>query len=206
MGFFNDNQKKEEDAGFIPVDDFSAGSISLRDIIAPSAIQVTPRNIMLGNKLARSFSIVSYPRFLNEGWFTPIINLTKEFDIAIFIHPMDSKDVLRNFRRKVAQTESQIIERQRKGMVRDPKLDTAYQDLENLRVRIQQATERMFEVGVYITIYGETMEEINEVEKDVRSQLEGRLIFVKPTVFQQEQGFRSTSPLGTDLLSIHTKT
>ena len=190
---------------FIPEQMFSQTTIGLRDIIAPPAIQVTSRHISLGSKFARSFAVVSYPRFLNEGWFSPIINLSKEFDIAIFIHPLDSKDVLRKFRRKVAQVESQIIERENKGMVRDPKLDTAHQDLEGLRMHIQQATERMFEVGVYITIYGETIEQIDEVEKDMRSLLEGKLIFVKPMVFQQEQGFRSTSPFGTDLLSIHTK-
>ena len=193
----------EED--FIPDAAFSSGTIGLRDVIAPPAIQITSRHVALGSKFARSFAVVSYPRFLNEGWFSPVINLSKEFDIAIFVHPMNSKDVLRKFRRKVAQVESQIIERENKGMVRDPKLDTAHQDLEDLRMHIQQATERMFEVGVYITIYGETVEEINEVEKDMRSLLEGKLIFVKPTVFQQEQGFRSTSPFGTDLLSIHTK-
>ena len=194
-----------EEDDFIPENIFSPTTIGLRDVIAPSAIQITSRHISLGSKIARSFAVVSYPRFLNEGWFSPIINMSKEFDIAIFVHPMDSKDVLRKFRRKVAQVESQIIERENKGMVRDPKLDTAHQDLEELRMNIQQATERMFEVGVYITIYGETMEQIDEVEKDVRSLLEGKLIFVKPTVFQQEQGFRSTSPFGTDLLSIHTK-
>ena len=196
----------EDEDNFIPSDMLAQqGSIGLRDVIAPSAIQVTSRQISLGNKIAKSFAVVSYPRFLNEGWFSPIINLSKEFDIAIFVHPMDSKDVLRKFRRKVAQVESQIIERESKGMVRDPKLDTAHQDLEELRVHIQQATEKMFEVGVYVTIYGETEEEITIVEREMRSLLEGRLIFIKPTVFQQEQGFRSTSPFGTDLLSIHTK-
>ena len=208
MGIFDIFTKKKEDSSitdFMPKEAFGQGSVGLRDVIAPAAIQITPKNVSLGNKLARSFAIVSYPRFLNEGWFTPIINLSKEFDIAIFIHPMQSKDVLRKFRRKVAQVESQIIERERKGMVRDPKLDTAHQDLEELRNSIQQATERLFEVGVYITIYGGDMDEIDDVEKEVRSILEGRLIFVKPAVFQQEQGFRSTTPFGTDLLSIHTK-
>ena len=208
MGIF-DKLKSKRDAedldSFIPKSDFAQASVGLRDVIAPAAIQVTPKNISLGSKIVRSFAIVSYPRFLNEGWFSPVINLSKEFDIAVFIHPMESKNVLRKFRRKVAQVESQIIERERKGMVRDPKLDTAHQDLELLRNNIQQATERLFEVGVYITIYGETLEEINEVEKDIRSTLEGRLIFIKPTVFQQEQGFRSTSPFGMDLLNIHTK-
>ncbi len=209
MGLLSNLKKGREEENdldhFIPHESFDQASIGLRDVIAPAAIQVTPKNISLGNKVVRSFAIVSYPRFLNEGWFSPIINMNKEFDIAIYIHPMESKDVLRKFRRKVAQVESQIIERERKGMVRDPKLDTAHQDLETLRSNIQQATERLFEVGVYITIYGENLEEIDEVEKDVRSILEGRLIFVKPTVFQQEQGFRSTSPFGTDLLAIHTK-
>ncbi len=190
---------------FIPKESFAQASVGLRDVIAPAAIKVTSKNISLGNKLVRSFAIVSYPRFLNEGWFSPIINISREFDISIFIHPMESKDVLRTFRRKVAQVESQIIERERKGMVRDPKLDTAHQDLELLRDNIQQATEKLFEVGVYITIYGESMDEINDVEKDIRSILEGRLIFIKPTIFQQEQGFKSTSPFGTDLLDIHTK-
>ena len=212
MGIFDMFSGKENSSGrvvneddFIPESMFSPTAIGLRDVIAPSAIQITAQHVSLGGKFARSFAVVSYPRFLNEGWFSPVINLSKEFDIAIFVHPMDSKDVLRKFRRKVAQVEGQIIERESKGMVRDPKLDTAHQDLEELRMHIQQATERMFEVGVYITIYGDTVEQIDEVEKDVRSLLEGKLIFVKPTVFQQEQGFRSTSPFGVDLLSIHTK-
>ncbi|MDE0243673.1 MAG: DUF87 domain-containing protein [Candidatus Kaiserbacteria bacterium] len=202
---FKKNEKGDPTDDFIPEEMFGQESVGIRDVIAPAAIQVTPKNISLGNKYARSFAIVSYPRFLNEGWFTPIINLNKEFDISIFVHPMTSKDVLRKFRKKVAQVEGQVIEREQKGLVRDPKLDTAYHDLEELRSKIQQATERMFEVGVYITIYGESLEEIEDVEKEMRSELEGRLIFIKPTVFQQEQGFKSTSPFGTDVLAIHTK-
>ena len=201
-------EAKEEGGGggdFLPSSVLSPSTINLQDVIAPSAVQVTSQHVAIGDKFAKSFAIVSYPRFLTEGWFTPIINLSKEFDISMFVHPMNSKNVLRQFRRKVAQVESQIIERENKGMVRDPKLDTAHQDLEDLRINIQQATERMFEVGVYITVYGDTEDDIKNVEKDMRSLLEGKLIFVKPTVFQQEQGFRSTSPLGTDLLSIHTK-
>lgn len=203
-------KRKKQDSldnitSFIPKELFDQKSIGLKDVIAPSAIKVESKYIALGGKYAKSFAIVSYPRFLAEGWFTPIINLTKEFDISIYIHPIESKDVLRSFRKKVAQVESQIFERERKGLVRDPKLDTAYQDLENLRDRIQQATERLFDVGVYVTIYGETLEELTDSEKEMRSILEGKLIFIKPMLFQQEQGFKSTSPFATDLLLIHTK-
>ena len=202
--FLKPKQQEDKDT-FIPKEFFVSSDIGFRDVVAPSAVQVTPKHLLLGSRFVRSFAVVSYPRFLAEGWFSPIINLSKEFDISIFIHPMDSKEVLRKFRRKVAQVESQIIDRERKGMVRDPKLDTAHQDLETLRDNVQQATERLFEVGVYISVYGNTLKEIDEVERSIRAQLESGLIFVKPVVFQQEQGLKSTSPFGTDLLAIHTK-
>ena len=205
FSLFSKKQPENSSFDFIPEDLVSQNSIGLKDVIAPAAIQINPKKVILGDKVARSFAIVSYPRYLNEGWFTPVINLSKEFDISIFIHPIQSKDALRSFRKKVAQIEGQIIEREQKGLVRDPKLDTAHKDLENLRDRLQQATEKLFEVGVYITIYGNNEDDLNDVEKDMRSVLEGKLIFIKPTVFQQEQGFKSTSPFGTDVLSIHTK-
>ena len=205
MIFFKKKNKDDELDNFIPEELFDQESIGLKDIIAPAAIKISPKHISLGSKYTRSFALISYPRFLSESWFSSIINLTKEFDISIYIHPIESKDVLRKFRKKVAQVESEIIDRQQKGLIRDPKLDIAYQDLETLRDKILQARERLFEVGVYITIYGDELEELDEIEKDLRSILEGKLIFIKPTLFQQEQGFKSTAPFANDLLNIHTK-
>ena len=173
--------------------------------MAPSALKVNPKDLELGGKYARTYFVVSYPRFLNRHWLSQIINLNREFDISIFIHPVETRAALRDFRKKVAQIESQIIERESKGLVRDPKLDIAHQDLEGIRDKLQQATERLFEVGLYFTVYGETQEDLSRVEGEIKSVLEARLIFMKPALFQQEQGYRSTIPLGIDLLGVHTK-
>ncbi|MEK7180480.1 MAG: DUF87 domain-containing protein, partial [Patescibacteria group bacterium] len=127
------------------------------------------------------------------------------FDISIFIHPIETSTILRQFQKKVAEVQSQIHEREEKGLVRDPKLDTAYQDLENLRDRLQQAQEKLFDLGLYISIYGETVDELNKAESQIRSILESRLVYVKPALFQQEQGYKSVLPIGTDLLAVHSK-
>ena len=113
--------------------------------------------------------------------------------------------MLRKFQKKVAEVQSQISTREQKGMVRDPMLDTAYSDLERLRDSLQQAQERVFEVGLYLTIYGNTREEIDKIESEVRSILESRLVYIRPALFQQEQGFRSVLPLANDELNVHTK-
>jgi len=202
---FGKKSEKPDISSILPQEIFEAGILELKDIIAPSALKVTPREINLGEKILRSFFVISYPRFLSEGWFSPIINMDKVFDVSIFVHPIETSRVLRQFQRKVAEVQSQIHSREEKGLVRDPILDVAYQDLENLRDQLQQAQEKLFDVGLYITIYGESDSELDKVESEVKSILEAKLIYVKPALFQQEQGYKSTLPLGNDLLEVHSK-
>ncbi len=210
MGFFDkifgrEERKPQDISSILPREIFEAGVLELKDIIAPSALKVTPKEINLGEKILRSFFVISYPRFLSEEWFAPVINMDKVFDVAIFVHPVETSKVLRQFQRKVAEVQSQIHSREEKGLVRDPVLDVAYQDLENLRDQLQQAQEKLFDVGLYITIYGESDAELDKVESEIKSILEAKLIYVKPALFQQEQGYKSTLPLGNDELGVHSK-
>ena len=208
LDFLKLNSKQSADPGILPVlpaEIYQTGILDLQDVIAPHALQINSRELDLGEKIARTFFVISYPRFLTTGWFAPIINMDKVIDISIFVHPMDTNEMLRKFQKKVAEVQSQISTREEKGMVRDPMLDTAYSDLEQLRDSLQQAQERIFDVGLYLTIYGATREEIDKTETEVRGILESRLVYIRPALFQQEQGFRSVLPIGTDLLGVHTK-
>ncbi len=204
--FGKEEKKKETDISTaLPSEIYEAGVLELKDIIAPSALKVSPKSINLGNKIVRTYFVISYPRYLTEGWFAPIINLDKIFDISIFIHTVETARVLKQFQKKVAEVQSQINEREKKGFVRDPVLETAYQDLERLRDNLMQAQEKMFDVGLYFSIYGDTDEELDKVESEIHSILESKLIYVKPALFQQEQGFRSVLPLCNDELLVHSK-
>lgn len=189
----------------LPEKIYESANLELQDVIAPSALKIDPKSINLGNKIARTFFIISYPRYLTDNWFSPIINLDKIFDISIFIHPIDTSLMLRQFQKKVAEVQSQINVRESKGMVRDPMLDTAYQDLEGLRDNLIQAQEKMFDVGIYITIYADNELELFKIENEIKSMLESKLIYIKPALFQQEEGFKSVIPIETDLLNINQK-
>ncbi len=203
--FFKKKKKEQDIADFLPEEIFKSGALELQDVIAPAALKVSPKSLNMSGKFTRSYFVISYPRFLTEGWFAPIVNLDKIFDVSIFVHPIDTAKVLKQFQKKVAEVQSQIAERDKKGMVRDPMLDTAHQDLERLRDDLLQATEKLFDVGVYFTIYADSEDELAKTESEVKSILESKLVVVKPALFQQEEGFRSTSPLGNDELAVHTK-
>jgi type IV secretory pathway VirB4 component len=208
MGIFDSLFGKKKDQNVAPVlpgEIYEAATLEFQDIIAPSALKIDPKNLNLGEKVARTYFVISYPRFLTDNWFTPIINLDKIFDISIYVHPIDTAKILRQFQKKVAEVQSQINIRESKGLVRDPILDTAYQDLESLRDSLQQAQEKMFEFGLYITIYANDETELFKVESEIKSILEAKQVYIKPALFQQEEGFKSSLPIGTDLLGVHQK-
>lgn len=176
---------------------------NLKNIIAPAGVDVESNFIKLGDKLVKVFFAFSYPRYLSSGWFDQMINLPNLFDISIFVSPVDTGLALKNLRKKAAQIESQIGENQEKGIVRDPMLETALRDVETLRDSLQQAQEKMFNVGFYVAIYADTDEELARIESQIVSMMESKLVYIKPALFQQLEGLLSVMPLGDDKLSIN---
>lgn len=181
---------------------YQEGLASVVDLIAPAALNVTTSYIQVGDTYAKTIFVTTYPKFLQSGWFSPIINLDQPMDIAMFIHPIDTAQIMKSLRRSVTQVESRIHLEQEAGKVRDPILESALENIEELRDKLQQGTEKFFHFGLYMTIFGKTKEEIGKTAMFIESFLESRLVYVKEAVFRAEQGFCSTLPLANDELSI----
>ncbi|OGZ41854.1 MAG: conjugal transfer protein TraC [Candidatus Ryanbacteria bacterium RIFCSPHIGHO2_02_FULL_45_43] len=198
--------KKAEAEQMLPIypqEIFEAGLLDLKDVLAPSAFEVSPSDMRLGQKFVQTIFVFSYPRFLATNWFSGVLNLDKEFDVSLFVHPVDTAMMLRRLRKKVAEVQSQITEREEKGLVRDPMLDTAYRDLEDLRDKLMQAREHLFSFGLYITIYADSKRDLEKTASLVRSMLDARLVLTKPALFQQKEGLNSVFPLAMDQLNVN---
>lgn len=189
----------------LPQDLYADTGLNLADVIAPSAVKIESKELVLGEKFVRSFFITSYPSVVSDNWLSPLINLDKVFDISIYIHPVDTAAIMKKFEKKVAEVQSQINVRESKGFVRDPMLESAYRDLEELRDRLQQAQEKMFDVGLYLSLYADTEEELGHAEAEIKSMLESRLIYVRPALFQQEEAFQSIIPVNSDKIAVTKK-
>jgi conjugal transfer ATP-binding protein TraC len=183
---------------------YQEGVAKLGDLLAPAAIKVMPKYIRVGDVMAATVFIIAYPRFLHSNWFSPIINIDMPIDISMFIHPIDTYDIMKSLKKNATRVESQIHIEQEKGLVRDPALETAVQDIDELRDKLQQGTEKFFRFGLYITAYGENEKELSELTRSIEAILEAQLVYIKPAIFKAEQGFNSTLPLANDELDIGT--
>lgn len=181
----------------------TVNSETLDDRLAPSAVNIGSNNLQVGEVLVRTLFLSTFPRYLNTNWFSPIINLDRIFDASLYIHPANSGEVLKKLRDKLTRLQAQAMEEASQGKVRNPILDTAIGDIETLRDQIQQGTDRFFEFGVYLTIYGKDEKELSEIEAKIKGILDSQLIYIKQATFRMKEGFLSTLPLNNDLLAAH---
>ncbi len=181
---------------------YREGITTLKDLLAPSSLQFTNSHFEINGKFARTFFALAYPRFLSSNWLSFIINSESALDVSMFIYPIDSGVILKKLKSKVGEIGSQIMVEQEKGLVRNPMLETAYHDVEELRDSLQQGTERYFRFGLYFTLYSDTLEELDKNSTILESSLGAKLVVTKRAMLATEQGFNSTLPLGIDELDI----
>jgi conjugal transfer ATP-binding protein TraC len=116
---------------------YRQGIVTMRDLIAPPSIEVESGYLKLGKRYCKTLYVYGYPRQVFTGWLSPIINLDEILDISLFVYPVESRVVLENLRKKVGQMEASYTINQEKGKVRDPGLEAAIQDAEELLDKIQ---------------------------------------------------------------------
>ena len=181
---------------------YQEGVTSLKDLLAPAALKYESSYFLLNGKYGRSFFVLAYPRFLSTNWLSFVINSEGELDVSMFVYPIDSATILKKLRSKVGEIGSQLSINQEKGIVRDPMLETAYQDVEGLRDALLQGTEKYFRFALYFTIYASTEKELEEESTVLESTLGAKLIITKRALMQTEQGLASTLPYGLDEINV----
>ena len=175
---------------------------TLQDLIAPAGLKINPNYLKLGSKYCSTLFILTYPRYLASNWFSNVVNMDLAFNLSIFFHPIDTNKIIRRLREQSAKVQAQISIEAERGLVRNPLLEEGLQNIEGLRTVIQQGNERMFDIGVYITIFADSLEELKKKNMKVENALEQQSIYAKPTLFRQFEGLESSFPLGLDRLLI----
>ncbi|MBR3122325.1 DUF87 domain-containing protein [Candidatus Saccharibacteria bacterium] len=181
---------------------FEQGTNTLRDLISPSAIEIHSDYFRLGNKYGRTLYIYGYPRMLYTGWLSPIINIDEVLDVSMYVYPVESSVVMKNLRTKVTQLEASMNLNMEKGKVRDPELEAAITDAEELRDQLQLGAEKFFRFGLYITLWADSLDEMKFVQQKIETILGQQMVFSKVANSQQEQGLNSVMPQCADQLQI----
>lgn len=181
---------------------FLKGVTTLRDLIAPSSLEIHSSYFRLGTKYGRTLYVYGYPRSIYTGWLSSLINIDEVLDVSMYVYPVESQVVLNNLRKKVTQLEASISISSEKGKTRDPGIEAAINDAEELRDQLQVGSERFFRFGLYITLFADSLDELGFVQHKIETLFGQQMVFSKVASSQQEQGLNSTIPQMSDQLQI----
>ncbi|PIS15480.1 hypothetical protein COT62_03450 [Candidatus Roizmanbacteria bacterium CG09_land_8_20_14_0_10_41_9] len=183
--------------------DFLAkGAVSVKDMVAPSFIEVDFNHLKIDEKYYRTYFVVGYPRYVSANWLYSLITFDHPLYISMYIYPTEAKVVLEDLRRKIAEMEATIENDIKAGRVVDPTVQVALDDALALQAELAKGAERFFQFGLYITVPADTLEELTQVSKQVDSTLSSLLIIAKPATLEMEEGFKSTLPMFYDKLAV----
>jgi type IV secretory pathway VirB4 component len=180
----------------------SKGVVSVKDIIAPPAIEVDFDYIKIGSTYYRTLFVVGYPRYVQANWLSPLINFVHTLEISMYQYPVEAKGVLDDLKRKVTEMEATIANDIQHGKVLDPAVQAALEDAQFLQEELVRGQERFFQFGLYVTIPADSKEELDTISKQVESTMGALLLVPKHATLQMEDAFKTTLPQQTDHLYI----
>ena len=181
---------------------FTDGLVSVKDIIAPSSLEVDFNHVQIDNKYYRTLFVVGYPRFVGMNWLSYLINFDVALSLSMYIYPTDGKAILDDLRRKITEMEAEISTDIQRGRLVNPATQAKLEDALNLQADLVKGEERFFQFGLYITIVADSQEELDKTNKSLEAALGSLLVVTKRATLQMEEGFVTGLPLGQDRLNI----
>ncbi|OIP87050.1 hypothetical protein AUK05_02215 [Candidatus Shapirobacteria bacterium CG2_30_35_20] len=181
---------------------FVEGLVSVKDIIAPSALEVDFDHVRIDGKYYRTCFVAGYPRFVGLNWLSGLINFDASQRVAMYIYPTDGKEILDDLRRKIAEMEAEISTDVQRGKVVNPSTQAKLEDALTLQADLVRGEERFFQFGLYVTVEATTKDELNRMTKNLEAALGSIMLVSKKATLQMEEGFITTLPLCDDKLAI----
>ena len=202
LNFLSRKSSKKTNGSSQAADVLAQGSVSIKDLIAPSFIEVDFNHLKIEDKYYSTLFVVGYPRYVSANWLYSLITFDHPLYISMYIYPTESKEVMDDLRRKIGEMQATIESDIKAGKVVDPTVQVALDDALDLQSELAKGAERFFQFGLYITIPANTKEELAEISKQVDLTLSSLLIVSRKSTLQMEEGFKSTLPMFYDKLQV----
>lgn len=183
-------------------DQFSRGITSIKDIIAPGALEVDFNFIKISNTYFRTLFVSGYPRFVNANWLAPLINYERSLNIAMYIYPVEGKEIMEDIRRKIGEMEAEVQSDVERGRIAQITTKVKLEDAKSLEEQLAKGAEHFFQFGLYITVSAPNLDELNKITQGIQSTLGSLLIIAKTASLQMEAAFKTTLPQAQDRLMI----
>lgn len=183
--------------------DVDKGSYNIKDFIAPPSMDRSDVNhIIVGKQYVRNFVMQGFPNQVYVGWLNALYNSEMEIDTMIHIEPADDRAALDALTGKITQFEAQLATENERGNIRNvTRLSDAIAGLYEERRKLERNIEKLYQVEILANLYADSQEELDKDTQKLDNQLRGRKIYLMPNYLRQDDGYKSTLPIGKSFIT-----
>ncbi len=170
-------------------------------LTSPSTIIPHVNDIQIG-KYHRIIGAINYPRIVKPGWLTSLIEMNLDFDLSIHISPYPVERSIKILENELKKQKTDLYGLKAEGKIIPQALIQKHQDTKALLEAIQQGTEKMFTLSLYIDAKSHDTKELDKLTSKITAKMNSIMITPKVPSFQMQEALKSVLPIGQDKLRI----
>ena len=172
----------------------SFGGQDQLDLLAYSGLKEESSYLIVNDRYVRTLFVSGYPYVASTGWLSMLINFNHNIDISYHIEQVEPLIALPKLNRKITELESTKRTMLKEGRVIGSEIIDPLESAMDLRDKIQRGQEKLFQISIYMTIFGDTLEELNKTTKLLETVMQTRMFYIKTALYQQIEGLQSILP------------
>lgn len=205
---FTDDEGEELEMEELPGKDVPEVGEHHKDIIAPSGITPKVDTARVGEEVTRTYFINGWPDEPEDAFLDEVLLQNDvKCDISIHISPFDSVRAEKQLKKDAFKAKEYAEDATGGGFMSGLSQREDYQETLNIYEAIRKTNVELFDVGLYLTVRGETEREVVQASKNIKQSLQSSPALTRPEIAKRNQklALQTVSPLLADQLEYKTE-
>lgn len=166
--------------------------MNIKAQIAPKGVEFKPTEFMMSGKYCTILTIVSYPKFIDQGYLANLTNLSGIKIVAKHI-PIELSTLQRMINKEIADLKMRYQNERDKTIQERIRQD--YESLESFIQMLASSQSAIFDFQMHIMLTANTRDELNNKKMQLKNYLESMELKAIPLRFEQEKVLKSIVPI-----------
>lgn len=170
-------------------------------LTSPSTIKKHADDIQI-EKFHRIIAAINYPRLVEPGWLTRLIEMNLDFDLSIHISPYSIESTVKLLETEIKKQKTDLYALKTEGKIIPQALIQKNEDTRALLEAIQNGTEKMFTMSLYLDAKAQDKKTLEKVTTMIKAKMSSIMVTPKVPSFQMDKALKAVLPIQDDMLHI----
>ncbi|MFC6797815.1 VirB4 family type IV secretion system protein [Haladaptatus sp. DYSN1] len=169
--------------------------------VAPAGVRLETDTARTGDRWVKVLFVTGFPETATPGLLDRICtHPSADVDVTIYADPEDPRTSLIRFESAIKSLKVDHIEAQNRGSAKATVTERRIRDHEAVYTQLHENAQRILDVGVYLTIRGDSKEQVDTTVSSIRGELQRQRLTTKSAAYRQGDSLVTGSPVAKDNL------